>query len=659
VAQNASRSSRRPVLSRRTRLLLGLLAAALVALPLSRALLSARRPAPPPANATASQLRSHYLARLAADPADGEAYLRLGLIDEQAGYFNLALDRLRAARILGVPDTATAGPIGRCALRLAQFPTARAELEKAAKLAPDSVAAAVDLSSYYAEGGNDQAAAQILRYFLEHHPELIEKPDPARKDDLDRLMTAFTLAGDRDTAIKLARQMIRIAPTEPAGYAVAGRNLLEGGRYQAAAADLRDAVQRAPAVGQLHFLLGTALARLKGQEDAALAEWQKTVDFNPDAFYAWVELARNYERRKDWRHSATAYSMAAELKGDDPRWARTAAALWARAGSPAQARYWRARGDAAAHDYRSALAGYLALSRDRDPAWRRQGLYGTATVYQSVKRKQDYLKTMQQVVRLTNAGEDYVRLADAYAEMDNYDKRVECLRKALQLKPALAGHVHHQLGVIAEAGGYRDKAVEEYDLAVRAEPKNPVYHRSLAALCMDMRESPERLKRAVEAARRTVELSPTDARDIVRLGLAYLASGDISRAQQTFQRAIDVQPGYGAAYLELSRIYRRQGKTARAEEAAALYRRFEAFELRKRDLKARALANKKDPARWAALGDYFAEARDLSSAAQFYARAVSLAPKTIAYRRKLEAVSPSSGASTEILASGAEELLRK
>src|SRR5579862_4306374 len=102
--------------NRRLSMLLALLIVAAAALPISRHFLPSA-PTPPGPNTDLAARQRYYIARIKADPADSDAYVQLGRIDVERGYFLAALDRFRFARQLGVPDKGIAELMGRCYVR--------------------------------------------------------------------------------------------------------------------------------------------------------------------------------------------------------------------------------------------------------------------------------------------------------------------------------------------------------------------------------------------------------------------------------------------------------------------------------------------------------------------------------------------------------------
>ena len=590
-------------------------------------------PPPPPKNADLAVLSEYYLTRIKNNPADTAAYGRLASVNEQRGFYIAALDRVDQSRALGVDTPELSGVRGRCLVQLARFDEALPELEAAARARPDSVEAAVDLAQMYWEMDRLPDAAKVLRYFLEHHPELRNSPPPERRLDIERLMVSFAHAGDSENAVQMAKEIIRFSPTDPGGYAVAGKHLLLLKRSAEAANQLKEAVRLAPNVPELRYLHGMALASL-GRRDEGLKEWQKAVELNIKATDAWFSIGREYERRKDYRRAGIAFMRAGDNadRGADPY--QRAARMWKLAGNPIEAAYCDARAGWMVSDYKGALPHYLFLSRQRDRYWQKEGQLGAAECYLKLENKARYFE-FTRAASIEGSTEDLLRVADAYGEVKNYAKRTEYLRKVMEKDPGMTGHYYHQLGVLAEAGGNRDEAEQMFERASQADPQIVEYQRKLADLYLERRAVGNRGVRAVKAAERVVEIGQPYGKDYVRLGLAYKAVNDLPRALQALQHAVDLDPGYGPAYMELGRLYKQLGSRKRGEAMLAFYRKYQSFDVEKQNLRTRALARPQDPRVWEELADYFVKTRDLAGAADFYEKAVRLNPDNPALRAKL------------------------
>jgi tetratricopeptide (TPR) repeat protein len=627
--------ARRSASARRLPYLFGLLALLALAWPLSRAYLAPKIPPRPAANAEEAAWTHYYQARIKAYPDDADAYLQLGLRNLRRGYTSLALERLLIARALGAPEAETTAAIGRCHLNLSRYDEARAELEKAARLAPNDVDAALDLARLYHETRGMDDAKRVLAYFLKSNLDLLRAPKPSQREAVEKLMNAFTRYEDPQTALLLAEQIMRLAPNEPNGYAVAGRHLLNFGQVKRAAEVLEKATELEPKQDTLRLLYGLALAN-QGQRDKALEQWQKATELaeNP---YVYAEIAKEYARRKDWRRAGIAYMRVGAIEKTNPTPYERAAGMWEKLGDLPRLTYCRGRAAQLSGKPNEALKAFRLLATHPDPGLRQRGIDGAVEVYRQRPDKKN-LKELVKFLETTpipNPTDRLMYLADAYGEMDDFPRRRTLLKQALAHAPHLAGHIHHELGKVCANTGDRDGAEEGYRKAIAADPEKAEYRRTLGELYLERRNMGNRLALATAELEKLVQLEPFEAKNFHKLGVAYAAAGDYGRAIPTLQHALDLQPGFGPAYFDLGQAYRKIGEKARSEEMLALYRRFQQFDLEKQTLTTRARANSRNLPAQMELADFFAQAHDYGRAGEYYLRAIRIAPSHAEAHRKL------------------------
>ena len=73
---------------------------------------------------------------------------------------------------------------------------------------------------------------------------------------------------------------------------------------------------------------------------------------------------------------------------------------------------------------------------------------------------------------------------------------------------------------------------------------------------------------ALESAKlkKAIELNPRNDRAYLELGRLYHKQGKLSEAEELFKKAIELNPRNDRAYVELGRLYHNQGKLSEAEE---------------------------------------------------------------------------------------------
>lgn len=291
----------------RTALLVGTLLGLILLLPISRHYLLSKPP-PPPASAGARVNMRYYAGRIKQDPSDVAAYVALGRLDDLTGYYTDALKHLYVARALGAKDQDTAVPLGHALTFLAHYTEARAELQKAVRLMPANLLAAVDLAELCLADNKPQEAAQVLRAYVARNPGVELVMMPTAKSDVERLLHYFLQAGDEEMGARMAEDLIRLAPDQPTGYALSGKILLARNDAPRALERLQKAAQLEPEDAVSCYMVGVALAKT-GHEEEALKQWQKTVALNPQAKDAYYYMAETYARRKDYKRAAVALQI--------------------------------------------------------------------------------------------------------------------------------------------------------------------------------------------------------------------------------------------------------------------------------------------------------------------------------------------------------------
>ena len=170
----------------------------------------------------------------------------------------------------------------------------------------------------------------------------------------------------------------------------------------------------------------------------------------------------------------------------------------------------------------------------------------------------------------SNLAVAHAGLADVYAfqYMAYYDHRPEKITKAkeeaelaLSINPILP-EAHRSLGRFFMFTGQNVKAEKEFTKAIYNNPKYAVGYRTLAWLKLSTGE----LEEALDWAKKSLELSPTDLETLLLLSHIHMDSRKDTLALATLQRAIELGPDYGRAYYNLGNVYMKLGVPNQALE---------------------------------------------------------------------------------------------
>src|SRR6266852_3590188 len=145
-------------------------------------------------------------------------------------------------------------------------------------------------------------------------------------------------------------------------------------------------------------------------------------------------------------------------------------------------------------------------------------------------------------------------LQDAYqAQMEgDYDRAVELYQSSLEVHPTAEAHTF--LGWTYHFQGRLEEAIAECKRAIELDPEFGNPYNDIGAYLIEMRRFDEAipwLERAVEARRYDPRHYP-----YYNLGRAYLAKEMYSRARESFQTALSLEPRYTLAREALDRLRR-------------------------------------------------------------------------------------------------------
>lgn len=182
-------------------------------------------------------------------------------------------------------------------------------------------------------------------------------------------------------------------------------------------------------------------------------------------------------------------------------------------------------------------------------------------------RWSDAVAALQRAVQIQPADVDaWTSLGWLSSELKQGEQAREAFRRALALDPAY-GRAHAGMaGLYAEAGSDYDKAIEEYRLALAAEPGNSGYLYDMGWVYYRKGMTDEALKIFTEAS----ILSPDDPAGRTKIGWARLRRKEYQVAIEEFERALHVQSDYTFARFGLARALQAEGND---NAAAVEYKR--------------------------------------------------------------------------------------
>ncbi len=139
---------------------------------------------------------------------------------------------------------------------------------------------------------------------------------------------------------------------------------------------------------------------------------------------------------------------------------------------------------------------------------------------------------------------------------------------------------HDELGIECASQGRLDRAIAEFQTALRLKPDYITAHFNLGVAYA----SQGQLDRAIAEYQTALRLNPDYAEAHDGLGDAYASQGLLNRAMEEFQTALRLKPDYAEAHYNLGDAYASQGRLDRAiaEYQTALRLKPDFYEARRR-----------------------------------------------------------------------------
>jgi tetratricopeptide (TPR) repeat protein len=445
---------------------------------------------------------------------------------------------------------------------------------------------------------------QVLRRFLSSAILLLAVSVSSRPQGMDEQIQQHSQAGKRaleagnvKAAVEEFKKVVALAPSLYQARVNLGLAYHALGDLQKAVEELAAARKTTTEIGGANLILGSDYLTL-GKPALAVAPLQKAISDGIGGKEAQAKLCTAFVKAEQF---ANASRCGAALFGAPP----ADAAGWYQMGrqylDSAQTLTWSMREHFPNDHWTKRMNGDVATENKN---WKlAQRFYGEAaaakssaadsTVEQGAAyvQKNEFSKAAEVLERSrARTPERSYWLMKAYLGLSN-----ECFNELLSRYPssALAYRLRAESEEIADN---RQAAIENYQKAVQVDERDPTLHAALATLLLAQNRVPEAAKEADAA----FTLQPNSPPIVVLAGKIDFASGNTARAEERARQAIAAEPAYlpahellgkilwkkddaaGAAtelrqalpldhygdlhYL-LFRAYRKQGKTALAQQA--------------------------------------------------------------------------------------------
>ena len=158
---------------------------------------------------------------------------------------------------------------------------------------------------------------------------------------------------------------------------------------------------------------------------------------------------------------------------------------------------------------------------------------------------------------------DIVRISQAlFWRRQNEPQVALSYLRALAEKYPKDGSWRIEIGATLVESGDLIEAMHSYQDAIEIEPENPTYWRALAVFSATHGFDEQSF--TIPAVERALELDPESVENLGMAGWVYYALGNLEKAEQFLQQALQVDGAYPPALLHIGQVYLETGRTSQA-----------------------------------------------------------------------------------------------
>src|ERR1700761_5340605 len=353
------------------------------------------------------------------------------------------------------------------------------------------------------------------------------------------------------TAISSVGQTAALKKQQAQQHIRASQQYLQQQRPDLAIPELQKAVTLEPANVDARGNLGVLLY-FRGDYAGAIPELRVAVKLKPDLWKLQGLLGLAEE------HTGDAQSGQADLEAAFPH--LTEQKFKTEVGDALISSY-NATGDT---EKAASIASQLLADQPTNPAL----LYSSYRLYADLADKA--LLTM--ALTDPDGALMHEMMARELARHGDEAQAIVNYHEALKIDPHLPG-AHFELGELLYNSSneqLQGQAEAEFQLALADNPADEKTHLVLGDVAAKRGDT----KAAFSEYSRALELQPNDPDALVELGKIQMTMNENDKAQETFARAVQADPSSTVGRYRLSMPYRRENKTAEADEQMAEYKKY-------------------------------------------------------------------------------------
>lgn len=165
----------------------------------------------------------------------------------------------------------------------------------------------------------------------------------------------------------------------------------------------------------------------------------------------------------------------------------------------------------------------------------------------------------------------YRNLATQFLHQDYVEKAIEEYNLAIEADPD-SSYIRHELIKLYASANRLDDAVAEAETVIARNPEDPEIHRLLAQVYESYARgssgvNAELAEKALAEYQKAVDLDPGDFDTLVSLSRLQRATGDREAARATLEKALALQPEANEALISLAGLYLEEGEPEEAIDA--------------------------------------------------------------------------------------------
>ncbi len=352
-------------------------------------------------------------------------------------------------------------------------------------------------------------------------------------------------AGDLARAEQLLKKSLELDPGMVNAMLALSELAKQRGDLNAAGAYLQNAVSKGGNIAEVQRAYGRYLY-IKRDFQGAEAALRKATELDPKSYKAFVDLGDLYRQALYRPNDAvTAYRKALSI---DPKHAGAHYALALvldRLGKDAEAE----------KEFRQALS----VQPENAQVWQ-----ALAEHYVQRRQYDNAIEACNSALKANpNMPAFHMQLGDIYAARGDDVKSLAEYQAALKQDSKLAA-AQVKIGMLHQSRNRIADAEKAYLAAVAIDPKQAVAYNNLAWMAAERKSQ---LDKAVQWARKAVDINPALPQFHVTLGWVYRARGELDKAVAEIENASLITPAAAETYFYLGRVYTEKGMNAKAVAA--------------------------------------------------------------------------------------------